>query len=43
LIENNSKKVASKRLEDIVASIRDLELKQRDDITMMVIECCKHK
>ncbi|MEM7027446.1 MAG: GAF domain-containing SpoIIE family protein phosphatase [Pseudomonadota bacterium] len=43
LIENNQAEKASKRLDDIIASIRKLEVKQRDDITMMVIECCMNK
>ena len=40
LIENNSQVIASRRLQDIIASIRESEAHQRDDITMMVIECC---
>ena len=43
LIQNNSEEKASKRLDDIIASIRELEVTQRDDITMMVIECCMNK
>lgn len=42
LIEENSEVMASKRLEDIVAKIRRPSVAQRDDITLMVIECC-HK
>ena len=40
LIEDNSQVTASKRLEDIVAKIRHPSVNQRDDITLMVIECC---
>lgn len=40
LIESNSEVTASKRLEDIVAKIRHPNVDQRDDITLMVIECC---
>ncbi len=40
LIEENSKVTASKRLEDIVARISHPSVAQRDDITLMVIECC---
>jgi phosphoserine phosphatase RsbU/P len=40
LIEANSEVTASKRLEDIVANIRHPSVDQRDDITLMVIECC---
>ena len=40
LIEENSEVKAAKRLEDIVAKIRHPSFDQRDDITLMVIECC---
>ncbi len=40
LIENNAQVTASKRLEDIVAKICHPDINQRDDVTMMVIECC---
>jgi len=40
LIEETCKVSASKRLQDIVAKIRHPDVKQRDDITLMVIECC---
>jgi phosphoserine phosphatase RsbU/P len=40
LIEDTSQVTASKRLEDIVAKIRHPSLDQRDDITLMIIECC---
>ncbi len=40
LIEDNSMLTASKRLEDIVAKIIHPSVAQRDDITLMVIECC---
>ena len=40
LIEDTSKVTASKRLEDIVAKIQRPSVDQRDDITLMVIECC---
>lgn len=40
LIEENSEVTASKRLEDIVAKIRQPNAEQHDDITLMVIECC---
>jgi len=40
IIENNSELTASKRLEDIVAKIIHPSVAQRDDITLMVIECC---
>jgi phosphoserine phosphatase RsbU/P len=40
LIEDNSEVTASKRLEDIVAKIRHPSIDQRDDITLMIIECC---
>ncbi len=43
LITNKSELVAAKRLDDIVASIREGESTQHDDITMMVIECCLNK
>lgn len=43
LITNNSGVIASKRLDDIVACIREGETRQHDDITMMVIECCLNK
>jgi phosphoserine phosphatase RsbU/P len=39
LIEDNSEVTASKRLEDIVAKIIHPGVDQRDDITLMVIEC----
>jgi len=42
LIEANSEVTASKRLERIVAKILHPSIEQRDDITLMVIECC-HK
>jgi phosphoserine phosphatase RsbU/P len=40
LIKDNSRLTASKRLEDIVAKIIHPSVDQRDDITLMVIECC---
>ncbi len=40
LIENNSEVTASKRLENIVAKIRHPSIDQRDDITLMIIDCC---
>ncbi len=40
LIEANSKVTVSKRLENIVAKIRHSSVEQRDDITLMVVECC---
>jgi len=40
LIEENSEVTASKRLQDIVARISHPSVAQRDDITLMVIECC---
>jgi phosphoserine phosphatase RsbU/P len=40
LIEDNSAVKASKRLEDIVAKIRQSSSDQHDDITLMIIECC---
>jgi phosphoserine phosphatase RsbU/P len=40
LIEDNSMVTASKRLEDIVAKIQHPSVDQRDDITLMIIECC---
>ena len=43
LITNKSELIAAKRLDDIVASIREGESTQHDDITMMVIECCLNK
>lgn len=43
LIEETSKVSASKRLQDIVAKICHPNVKQRDDITLMVIECCTKK
>jgi sigma-B regulation protein RsbU (phosphoserine phosphatase) len=39
LIEETCKVSASKRLQDIVAKIRHPDVQQRDDITLMVIEC----
>ena len=39
LIENNTKLDASSRLEKIIAGIRKPELEQRDDITLMMIDC----
>lgn len=42
LIRENSTVTASKRLADIIAEIRRPHLAQRDDITMMIIQCrCK--
>jgi len=41
LIQENAKVTASKRLADIVAEIRKPSVYQRDDITMMVIECMR--
>lgn len=40
LIEENSEVTASRRLQDIVARISHPSVAQRDDITLMVIECC---
>ncbi len=39
LIQERSEITASKRLEDIIAEIRKPNLPQRDDITMMMIQC----
>ncbi len=39
LIRSNSRLAASRRLESIVAEIRKPNLHQRDDITMMIIDC----
>ena len=39
LIEDNSELTASKRLDDIIAKIRQPSIVQRDDITLMMIEC----
>ncbi|MDX1518657.1 MAG: PP2C family protein-serine/threonine phosphatase, partial [Gammaproteobacteria bacterium] len=39
LIRDNSTVAASKRLEGIIAEIRKPHLAQRDDITMMMIQC----
>lgn len=41
LILDNSRVVASRRLEDIIAEIRKPHSQQRDDITMMMIQCCR--
>ena len=40
LITENSRVAATRRLEDIIAEIRKPDLIQRDDITMMMIQCC---
>ncbi|MCG8325983.1 MAG: serine/threonine-protein phosphatase, partial [Thiotrichales bacterium] len=41
LIEQNSTVAASRRLEDIIAEVRKPHINQRDDITMMMIQCQK--
>jgi sigma-B regulation protein RsbU (phosphoserine phosphatase) len=43
LIEANSRLKASERLHDIVAEIRKADISQRDDITIMLIECRPHE
>lgn len=43
LITENSSLTASRRLRDIIAEIRKPDLPQRDDITMMVIQCQHEK
>ena len=40
IIEENSDLKAARRLDDIVAKICHPNVDQRDDITLMVIECC---
>ena len=39
LIESNGRLDTSSRLENIIAGIRNPELEQRDDITLMIIDC----
>lgn len=39
IIQSNPRLTAAKRLENIAAEIRKPDLKQRDDITLMVIDC----
>ena len=39
IIESNPRLAASKRLESIIAEIRKPDINQRDDITLMVIDC----